>query len=900
MGSPDLKTTRTTARDYRRSLQPALRSAFSPRDVLFVLFRHKRKALLVFVAISALTVAAALALPDEYRSEAKMLVRLGRESVAMDPTASIGPTVQPIQTRESELNSELEILRSRELVEQVVARLGAERLVSDAEAGMDPAELDADAVKQLQEDVHVSVVPDSNVLDVAYVAADPALAHRVVDAYVKEFLDLRLTVYRSPGSQHFFAEQHRMAREELEQVQRQIRDLKDKTGLADLVTQRTIRLNRIGGLESAIDDTHARLAAAEATVDQLRDRLAELPEEVVTSQTTNAPNSSVEMLRQRLAELRLEEQDLASRYVESSPTVQAIRRQITEATAMLQAAEERSQKTTGLNSTWEALKLRMETELANVAAERAMLERLAADLAQARSGVALLNQAQIQIQQLERQAAIAEEKVQKYARTYEQARIDRALEADKISNISVYQPATRPQDPQGPRRTLLIAVGLFLGVVGSAGTALLAEGLDHTVKRPQDLRLAGVRPDAVVSVPQLTSNFITQPFRGQLRQLRKGLGHLLVRRRPHGVRSSPAQLFSVPAALLRGIGRPLLALGNMVFTPVARLGSLPIRSLRLQLRKGSLPGMAVQPVEGIVLEREEDLSLSLPEPEDRPLRAISADEQALQDLDHDEFPTIEPKAEPDRRFFRTLRLIGYGIRRDLQIWWKRDTRPNLHLCDRRNRTFATEIMEASARDVLESVLVETQINPGDAAPESIAVIAVRPNSGSTTIANHLAAVLAERVRDEAGEEEGPDGRTPVLLLQLSDLVRPVGDQAISSLPARPTPVPGLMRIELPMLQTHVVRKLLERSLREYRHVVLDLSSIFADVRARRFGEIREEAGTRLAGLCEASVVVIEADGLRREAAAQALHHLDRAQARCGAVVLNKRRYPIPQWIYSRA
>ncbi|MEM7808996.1 MAG: hypothetical protein AAF561_12880, partial [Planctomycetota bacterium] len=80
-----------------RRRTPRARAAFSPRDVLYVLFRHRGKAVVTFLGIFLLTTAAALLLPSEFQSEAKLKVQLGRESVAIDPTATIGAASLPMQ-----------------------------------------------------------------------------------------------------------------------------------------------------------------------------------------------------------------------------------------------------------------------------------------------------------------------------------------------------------------------------------------------------------------------------------------------------------------------------------------------------------------------------------------------------------------------------------------------------------------------------------------------------------------------------------------------------------------------------------------------------------------------------------------------------------------------------------
>src|SRR6188768_2366672 len=81
------------------------------RAALRVPLRHKKKAISFFVGVMTLGVLAAFFMPKTYRSEGKLLLRLGRENMAIDPTAAVGSSsiVMPQQTRESEILSVLEV-----------------------------------------------------------------------------------------------------------------------------------------------------------------------------------------------------------------------------------------------------------------------------------------------------------------------------------------------------------------------------------------------------------------------------------------------------------------------------------------------------------------------------------------------------------------------------------------------------------------------------------------------------------------------------------------------------------------------------------------------------------------------------------------------------------------------
>jgi uncharacterized protein involved in exopolysaccharide biosynthesis len=85
----------------------------TPKDVLYVLFRHKRKSIPFFLAVVITVTLGTLITPRIYQSEAKIMLRLGRENVTLDPTVPAGPILSVGQSREYELKSEIEILKSR-------------------------------------------------------------------------------------------------------------------------------------------------------------------------------------------------------------------------------------------------------------------------------------------------------------------------------------------------------------------------------------------------------------------------------------------------------------------------------------------------------------------------------------------------------------------------------------------------------------------------------------------------------------------------------------------------------------------------------------------------------------------------------------------------------------------
>src|SRR5262245_47280000 len=102
----------------------------SPRDFAQVLFRHKNKVATWCGLVMALSIAALVLLPRKYESEAKLFLKLGRESIGLDPTATTGVTVPVQESRETEINSTRDMLKSRAVLESVVAKLGPELILN--------------------------------------------------------------------------------------------------------------------------------------------------------------------------------------------------------------------------------------------------------------------------------------------------------------------------------------------------------------------------------------------------------------------------------------------------------------------------------------------------------------------------------------------------------------------------------------------------------------------------------------------------------------------------------------------------------------------------------------------------------------------------------------------------
>lgn len=460
----------------------------SLRDGLAIYFRRGRTAFCVFALGCAATALYVYFAPRIYRSEAQLFVQLGRESVGLDPTATVGQVVNLSETRENEINSAYQMLHSRQLVERIVDELGPSAIL-DGElvepAGEQPSPLERErAILALGGDLQIEAVRKSSVLTLAYQTTSPDLAKRVLELLIQQYLEQHAKAHRVEGSREFFAHQAERLRGELDEVRGRLRELKDRSGLALVAERRNIVMRRVGQLEDQQSENLAALAAGAAEIAALKTKVEDLPATQLAQQTTG-PNAAVEAMRQQLYTLQLKEQELRTKYQPNTVYIQEIERQIEGARKVLAAeGQQRTQVTQAVSTAREQAHLALVLAEAKHASLEARRDQLAPLLATARQDLERINRDEITVTELEREVELKDAAYRKYAEKLEQARIDEALEERRISNVNVVQPPTYSVKPVRPRKAFTLLAGLFASACAALAWPLAAEWFDQTLHTP--------------------------------------------------------------------------------------------------------------------------------------------------------------------------------------------------------------------------------------------------------------------------------------------------------------------------------------------------------------------------------------------------------------------------------
>jgi len=486
-------------------------------DLCWLPFRHWKKTAAIFLVVLSATVAAIVMLPRSYRSEARLFVRLGRESVALDPTATTGQTMPVNSTRESEINSVLEMLRNRAILEKVVDAIGPPRILGyEGEAAppdplpirllrnLDPVDDRERAVNRLEQDLDVAAIKKSNILLVSFKAGSPKLAQECVSTLINEYLNRHAEFNRTHGSYEFFVTQSELLKQQMDEAYNELRDAKNESGVLSIESQREVLQNQISTVLTDLVANESKLAESEGAIKSLKELISKQPERMTTAEVHGFPNNAADDMRRVLYELELRERQLSAKYSADHPLVVEIRRQLADGRKIVEDQEpRRTQTTSDINPAHQDLLLKLLNQEATVASLRTKNEALISQRDRLQRELQELNTHELRIAELTRKAELLEANYRSYATNLEQARVDQALQEERISNVNVIQPATFVSKPVSPQKLMLLAAGFCFALLSSFGVALASESRDRSLQTPADVE-SKLKLPVLLSIPRVT------------------------------------------------------------------------------------------------------------------------------------------------------------------------------------------------------------------------------------------------------------------------------------------------------------------------------------------------------------------------------------------------------------
>ena len=486
-------------------------------ELLAILARGKWTVLVVFAAVTGLVAWGALSEQPLYEAESSLIVRIGREYIYR-PEDGRTETARTPSLSEM-VNSEVEILSSRDLAEQVVREIGAERLYPElVETVADPHLLADIAVLRFRKAASIRPVLESSVIKVGFEHEVPQLAADSVNLLVERFKNKHVEVFGEERAGRLEGQlEERVSH--LAELERALAEFKRQNGVFDLDAQRNLLLDRRERLDQALQTIEVELAGLRLRagpdgqteppdVPELPPHLRPEMKDQLLRQRTDlelalrgfeppASDRLVEQAALRLLDLEIQEGELLRKYSENNRNVQSVRAEIQRVRGFLEQAETRAgvydearrveRQARSQELTAEIARLTKEIELLVREEERLLrvearcsLQVLeiqrndhVARLADVGAEIRRLDEQEQPLRRLERELAAAESATQIYRERVEEARITDELDREKRINVRVIEKAAAPVAPIGLPRNLKLVVGAMVGLVAGVGVAVL-------------------------------------------------------------------------------------------------------------------------------------------------------------------------------------------------------------------------------------------------------------------------------------------------------------------------------------------------------------------------------------------------------------------------------------------
>ncbi len=492
--------------------------------------RHWRKSAFFCIAAAGVLIAALLLWPRVYASESKVFLRIGRETVTLDPSATVGETLPISRTRDGEITSVMEILGSRQIAQLVVDQVGVDRInqrpmsylqrvsrsvkawfpsradsSADAEGTLRVAE--SSAVKWVLDSTSANCLKESTVISIRCDAPSPGLARGIVAAMTNAFRDEYIRVNQTGGVRQFFETTLEQLGRDLHDLRSRMRDEMDELGIVTLDGKQESLLARLSAVELAIQEEERQACVSQATIADLERRIDTLPG-TISASTEELEGETRARIQEQFYEFEISERKQMAQLTAAHPLAEGLARQHEDLKKSLEMIPERVVRTIRVpNPTRQVLVQQLETERVAAEGTRAAQKALATQFQKLREEIRRFNESEPKIRQLEQEIVAAEANFQARSEQLALARIQAEMDTAHISNVNIVQPATFDPEPVAPKRRLVFGAGMALILILSLALPFLVEYSRPTGTVASVENLASVLPNPVLgSIPRFQTH----------------------------------------------------------------------------------------------------------------------------------------------------------------------------------------------------------------------------------------------------------------------------------------------------------------------------------------------------------------------------------------------------------
>lgn len=436
------------------------RVRYSMTDIARMMWRDAGFLFIVFAAIFVVGGGAAMLLPKTYTARASLIVGLGQEyiyqPVAGDAGRGSAPQIEDI------VLSEVEILNSDALRRRVVASVGLAtidpRLAAAWQAGdaRKRAEVDAAAIKAISDGLGIHAPPKTGAIRLTFKGRDPASAAKVLNAIITQYLIYRKQVFQDASSPEL-ARQRQAFEARLAEANDRYDAFLSQHGIGEFPSDKTSLSTLYSSILTERFMVEAKLREAQGRLAGLQPGLNQTPSEIGLQRDLDMTGPA------KLTALRLERQDLLSRYRADSQPVREIDAKIAELERLIASGGAQGDlgRRVGANPVWQAVeqtRIQTESEISSLISRRAELQRQIESITARQQELTSLES---EYNNLAVEREVLQANVKALATRQEEVRSATEMSAVAEDNIRVVERAQIPGQGESLRKIAFVLAFLF-------------------------------------------------------------------------------------------------------------------------------------------------------------------------------------------------------------------------------------------------------------------------------------------------------------------------------------------------------------------------------------------------------------------------------------------------------
>jgi len=450
------------------------------RDVLAILFKHQRTLVIVFGLTVTTVLLATFIVSPTYEARSSLLVKFGRD-YTYHPEVGF---MRDLISQEEVINSEIEILRSQDLLEKVVNTLAVENIYPDIVKNppKDMTPLEA-AVIKFQKNLTVEGIKKSNVIQVSFRNEYPDITAKVVNLLTELYREKHLRMFSDTNSS-FLENALASYNQKLRTSETNIETFKQAHQVYSLDEQKSLLLRQRMELDTSLKNTRVQINSLQQRFSSLKDQSRVIVADKSLYTLTDRDKIVVEA-KAKLLGLQIEEQELLTKYKADNPLVMKIRSELELVTRFLKEQEvEIMTKVKSGNVLYQEAEKQIIVTEADLSSQQAKAAILEQQLDVADSELKNLALQEKELTSLKRDRDANEKNYKTYLDKFEEAKLTDEMNRQKMASVTVINPANIPVKPIKPKKALNIILGIIFGMVTGVSLAFLREYTSQGISTP--------------------------------------------------------------------------------------------------------------------------------------------------------------------------------------------------------------------------------------------------------------------------------------------------------------------------------------------------------------------------------------------------------------------------------